>query len=193
MWGVLKYRLDLAGYGILLVRYRRAKMPEGPPSALLDRELTSTIVAAYVRRNEVEADQLGTLISTVHQALAGLGKPGAKVSEERTPAVPIRRSVHRDFVVCLECGWRGQMLRRHLATCHGLSIDQYRARWNLPREHPITAPGYSERRSSMAKQIGLGRRRASREEPEPVAPETPAAPQPRSRRRGRPRSEETST
>jgi predicted transcriptional regulator len=168
-------------------------MPEGPPPALLDRELTSMIVAAYVRRNQVGADQLATLISTVHQALAGLGKPVAEVSGERTPSVPIRRSVHRDFVVCLECGWRGQMLRRHLATGHGLSVDQYRAHWSLSREHPITAPGYSERRSGLAKRIGLGRgRRASREEPEPVAPEEPPAAQPRSRRQGRPRSGSTS-
>jgi predicted transcriptional regulator len=167
-------------------------MPEGPPSALLDRELTSRIVAAYVRRTQVEADHLGALISTVHQALAGLGKPAAELNEERTPAVPIRRSVHRDYVICVECGWRGQMLRRHLTTGHGLSVDQYRARWNLPREHPITAPGYSERRSGLAKQIGLGRgRRASRQEPEAVAPEEPPAPQPRSRRRGRPRSTAT--
>src|SRR6266436_3685333 len=145
-------------------------MPDETASASLDRELTSTIVAAYVRRNQIGSDQLGTLISTVHRALAGLGKPVAEVNEERTPAVPIRRSVRRDYVVCLECGWRGQMLRRHVATGHGLSVDQYRARWNLPRGHPI-ARGYSERRSSLAKQIGLGRgRRASREEPEPVTP-----------------------
>src|SRR5258708_1240546 len=112
---------------------------------------------------------------------------------ERTPAVPIRRSVHRDYVVCLECGWRGQMLRRHLTTGHELTVDQYRARWNLPREHPMTAPGYSERRSGLAKQIGLGRgRRASREEAEAVAPEVPVAPQPRSRRGGRSRSATTS-
>ena len=169
-------------------------MPDEPPSALLDRELTSTIVAAYVRCNQIGADHLGALISTVHQALAGLGKPGAKVSEERTPAVPIRRSVQRDFVICLECGWHGQMLKRHLATGHLLTVEQYRARWSLSREHPMTAPGYSERRSGLAKEIGLGRgRRAFREEPEPVAPETPAAPPPRSRRRARPRSEETST
>jgi predicted transcriptional regulator len=84
------------------------------------------------------------------------------------------------------------MLKRHLDTGHGLSVDQYRARWNLPRDHPMTAPGYSERRSSLAKQIGLGRgRRASSEEPESVALETPAAPPPRSRRRGRPRSAAT--
>jgi predicted transcriptional regulator len=176
------------------IRQGRANMPEAPPSASLDRELTSTIVAAYVRCNQVGSDQITTLISTVHQALAGLGKPAAEVNGERVPAVPIRRSVHRDYVICVECGWRGQMLRRHLTTGHGLSVDQYRARWNLPREHLMTAPGYSERRSGLAKQIGLGRgRRASHEEPEPVAPETAAAPQPRSRRRGRPRSGSTSS
>ena len=169
-------------------------MPEEPPSASLDRELTSTIVAAYVRRNQLGSDQLATLISTVHQALSGLGKPPPETSGERIPAVPIRRSVHRDYVICLECGWRGQMLKRNLATGHGLSVDQYRARWNLPREHPLTAPGYSERRSGLAKQIGLGRgRRASLEEPEPVAPEKPPAVQTRSRRRGRPRSAATAT
>jgi predicted transcriptional regulator len=169
-------------------------MPDETPPAAVNRELTSTIVAAYVRCNQIGSDQLATLISTVHQALVGLGKPAAEVDGERTPAVPIRRSVHRDYVVCLECGWRGQMLKRHVATGHGLSVDQYRARWNLPREHPMTAPGYSERRSSLAKQIGLGRgSRASREEPEPVATETVPAPQPRSRRRGRPRSATTAT
>jgi predicted transcriptional regulator len=84
------------------------------------------------------------------------------------------------------------MLRRHVAIGHELTVEQYRARWNLPREHPMTAPGYSERRSGLAKQLGLGRgRRASREEPEPVTSEIPATPQPRSRRRGRPRSTAT--
>jgi len=167
-------------------------MPDEPPSPTLDRKLTTNIVAAYVRRNQIVADQLPVLISTVHQALATVGKPVAQFDRERTPAVPIRRSIHRDYVVCLECGWRGQMVRRHLATGHGLSVDQYRARWNLPREHPMTAPAYSEQRSSLAKLIGLGRgRRASREEPEPVAPEIPAAPQQPSRRRGRPRSTAT--
>ena len=104
-------------------------MADEPPAASLDRELTTSIVAAYVRRNQIPSDQLVTLISTVHQALSALGKPAAETETERTPAVPIRRSVHRDYVVCLECGWRGQMLRRHLATGHELSVDQYRIRW----------------------------------------------------------------
>jgi predicted transcriptional regulator len=162
-------------------------MPDEPLSPTLDRELTTNIVAAYVRRNQIAADQLPTLISTVHQALVGLGKPATETEVDRTPAVPIKRSVHRDYVVCLECGWRAQMLRRHLDTGHGLSVDQYRARWNLPREHPIVAPGYSERRSGLAKQIGLGRgRRVSRQEPEAVGSGESAAAQTRSRRRGRP-------
>jgi len=167
-------------------------MPDEPPPASVNRELTATIAAAYVRRNQIGSDQLGTLISTVYEALVGLGKRATETEVDRTPAVPIRRSVHRDYVVCLECGWRAQMLRRHLATGHELSVDQYRARWNLPREHPMTAPSYSERRSRFAKQFGLGRGRGpSSPAPEPVAPKTPAAPQPRSRRRGRPRSATT--
>jgi predicted transcriptional regulator len=86
------------------------------------------------------------------------------------------------------------MLRRHLATGHELSVDQYRARWKLSQDHPLTAPSYSERRSGLAKQLGLGRgRRASREGAESGPTETPPAQQPRSRRRGRPRSSSTST
>src|SRR5215813_454606 len=120
--------------------------------------------------------------SSDHRALSGLRKPAAETETERTPAVPIRRSVHRDNVTCLECGWRGQMLRRHLTTGHGLSVDQYRARWKLPRDHPLTAPSYSERRSGLAKQLGLGHGRRSREQPEALAPETPPAPRQRSPR-----------
>jgi predicted transcriptional regulator len=137
-------------------------MPDEVPPPTLDRELTTNIVAAYVRHNQIGADQLPIVISTVHQALAGLGESKAETEIERTPAVSIRQSVHRDYVVCLDCGWRGQMLKRHLATGHGLTMEQYRARWKLPREHPMTAPAYSERRSGLAKQFGLGRgRRAS--------------------------------
>ena len=169
-------------------------MPDETPFVSTNRQLTAMIAAAYVRRNQVASNQLATLISTVHQALVGLGKLATEAKVERTPAVPIRRSVHRDYVVCLECAWRGQMLRRHVSTNHGLTVEQYRARWNLTREHAMTAPGYSERRSGLAKELGLGRgRRRSRTEPEPVEPRTPAAPQPRSRRRGRPRSAATVT
>jgi predicted transcriptional regulator len=73
------------------------------------------IVAAYVRRNQIASDQLSMLISTVHQALVGLGKTATETPRERTPAIPTRRSFHHDYIVCLECDWRGKMLRRHLA------------------------------------------------------------------------------
>ena len=158
---ILSRRLDFEPRcGILPIR-------QGEPKCQTNRRLqrltensrpTSLLhMSAYVRRNQVASNQLATLISTVYQALASLDKPAAETGDERVPAVPIRRSVHRDHVVCLECGWRGQMLRRHLDTGHGLSVDQYRARWNLPHEHPMTAPSYSERRSGLAKQFGRGR------------------------------------
>jgi predicted transcriptional regulator len=189
---------DSARHGILAISTGRTTMPDETPSPTLDKELTTNIVAAYVRRQQIEAHRLPVLISTVHQALVGLGKPAIETEMDRTPAVPIRQSVHRDYVVCLDCGWRGNMLKRHLASGHGLTVEQYRARWNLPRAHPMTAPGYSEQRSDLAKWIGLGRGRgrggrASSEEPQPVAPENPPARQPRSRRRGRPRTGATSS
>jgi predicted transcriptional regulator len=131
---------------------------ETPPTST-NRDLAVTVVSAYLRRNQVAADQLASLISTVHQALADLGGPAEEAPVERTPAVSIRRSVQRDYVICIECGWRGKMVRRHLGTAHGLSIEQYRARWSLPHDHAMTAPAYSARRSTMAKELGLGRTR----------------------------------
>ena len=179
----LNRRPQLTGVGISLLpgKERDQAMPDEQPS-----EFAAKIVAAYLRRNPLPADQLPILILTVHQALAGLGAPTAEPAVERTPAVSIRRSVHRDHVVCLDCGWHGQMLRRHLGTAHGLTVDAYRGRWRLPHDHAMTAPAYSERRSALAKQIGLGQPRGDAVEPM-TAPETePAAAPPR--RRGRPRS-----
>ena len=162
-------------------------MPDEAPSPTLDTGLTTNIVAAYVRHNQIGADQLPVLISTVHQALAGLGKSKAETEMERTPAVPIRRSVHQDYVVCLECGWRGKMLKRHLSTAHGLTVEDYRARWNLPREHALTAPAYSERRSGLAKQFGLGRGGRTSDADLPASEPVVAQPTPKRRvRRGQP-------
>jgi predicted transcriptional regulator len=181
---ILNRRLELTGWVYCAGRGQGEAMPDEQPT-----ELVATIVAAYVRRNQVPPDQLASLISTVHQALARLGEPPTEAVVERTPAVSIRRSVHRDHVICLDCGWKGQVLKRHIASGHGLTVEQYRARWNLLADHAMTAPAYSERRSAMARQLGLGRaRRASVEAPEPVAPETSAA---APRRRGRPRSAAT--
>jgi predicted transcriptional regulator len=132
-----------------------------PANETTFRQLAAAkIVAAYVRRNQMPTDQIANLISTVHNSLIQLGKPVDEVVD-RTPAVPLRRSVTREYVICLDCGWRGQTLGRHLTIRHGLQREEYRRRWNLPPEHALTAPAYSERRSGLAKQLGLGRRRGS--------------------------------
>jgi predicted transcriptional regulator len=143
-----------------------------PPGVDLYR--VARIVSSYVRHHQIAADQLAALIVEVHRALAGVGR-APPAQEPPRPAVPIRRSVQPESVVCLECGFRGLILRRHLRVQHGLDIAQYRTRWNLPLDHPMTAPAYSTRRSAVAKAFGLGRMRAQ------VAPLV--AP----RRRGRPR------
>jgi predicted transcriptional regulator len=137
-----------------------------------------------VRRNQVGPDLLPSLISSVHSTLAQLGKQPTVAVIERTPAVLIKRSVTRDFVICLDCGWRGPMLKRHLTTAHGLSVNAYRERWNLARDHVITAPAYSERRSGLAKQLGLGHRGTT-------TARSPTPPQPVSKKRGRDRAPAT--
>jgi predicted transcriptional regulator len=167
-------------------------MSDEPLPASANRDLAVTVVSAYLRRNQVAADQLASLISTVHQALADLGGPAEEAPVERTPAVSIRRSVQRDYVVCIECGWRGKMVRRHLGTAHRLTVDAYRARWNLSRDHAMVAPAYSARRSGLAKELGLGRHgRASAEVAMVPEAETATAPQPSRKRRGQPRSKAT--
>ena len=146
-------------------------MADGESAPKVDPGLVAEIVRSYVANNSVAVAQLDELIATVHRSLSRLGEE-APTPVPLVPAVPIRRSVQPNLVVCLECGFRGQTLRRHLRMLHGLDVRAYRARWKLPPDHPVTAPAYSVRRSAMARQIGLGRK------PAPV--ETPAP-----RRRGR--------
>jgi predicted transcriptional regulator len=136
------------------------------------------IVGSYVRHHQITPDELIGLIVEVHRAFASLGRGPPSVPERPPPAVPIRRSVEPDYVVCLECGFRAHVLRRHLRVAHGLEIADYRTRWELPMDHPLTAASYSARRSRMAKEMGLGRRRA-------VEPSPPAIERPVTRRRGR--------
>src|SRR5215472_14498479 len=124
---------------------------------MLDPHLTTKIVSSYVRHHSVGANQVSELITSVHQALGQLGQP-VQTQEVLTPAVSVRRSVHHDYVVCLDCGYRGKTLRRHIAARHGLSRDDYRKRWGLKSDHPLTAPAYSEHRSKTAKALGLGRK-----------------------------------
>jgi predicted transcriptional regulator len=109
------------------------------PNENAGRQRMAQIVVAYLRHHKLLGDQLGTLISDVHQTLGMLGKV-PEPEAARTPAISIRRSVQPNAVVCLDCGWKGHMLRRHLTTRHGLSPEQYRACWNLRSEHLLIAP-----------------------------------------------------
>jgi predicted transcriptional regulator len=125
----------------------------------VDLRPVAKIVASYVGNHTLAPDQLSALIISVQQAISQLGKP-IQPEPVRTPAVPVRRSVQRDQVICLECGFKGKTLRRHLTMRHGLQVSEYLRRWELPSDHPLTAPAYSEQRSTMAKQLGLGRKRS---------------------------------
>src|SRR5213592_2968746 len=118
------------------------------------------IVRSYVRHHRVGTDQISDIITSVYQAFGQLGQP-VVAEEVLVPAVSVRRSVHQEYVVCLDCGYRGQTLRRHISTRHGLSRDEYLSRWGLRSDHPLTAPAYSERRSTLAKSLGLGRKPAA--------------------------------
>lgn len=119
--------------------------------------LTADIVTAQVANNNTDADALPSLIENVYGALAGLGTSEA-VEEKPEPAVSIRASVKKDKIVCLDCGRDMKMLKRHLSTDHGLTPDEYRARWSLPADYPMVAPAYSDTRRKLAKDIGLGRK-----------------------------------
>ena len=141
-------------------------MADDNSSQNVDPHLVAAIVRGYVTKNSIAVDQLGGLIATVHRTLSGLGTNTAApplAPQKLAPAVPVRRSVQPDHVVCLECGFRAVTLRRHLRIAHGLEPAAYRVRWKLAIDHPLTAPAYSERRSTMAKQLGLGRMRAKAE------------------------------
>jgi predicted transcriptional regulator len=132
----------------------RDDMAEISNSDLLD--LTAAIVAAQVGNNDVGTDQVPSLIQEVHQALSGLGAEPEKTKQ--SPAVPIKKSVRKDAVICLECGYSAKMLRRHLSSAHDLSADQYRERWRLPSDYSMVAPDYAAKRSRLAKKIGLGKK-----------------------------------
>lgn len=125
--------------------------------------LTASIVSAYVTRNNMPPAELPRLIASTHAALAGLaGLPALVAAEPLVPAVPIRRSVTPDAIICLEDGRSFKTLKRHLSTSYGMTPDQYRTKWNLPADYPMVAPNYAEARSAMAKSIGLGRKAGTR-------------------------------
>src|ERR1700736_6563310 len=119
--------------------------------------LAAKIVGSYLRHHTVGASELPDLIATVHRSLRELGRQ-APVEQVLTPAVSVRQSVRHEYVVCLECGYRGKTLPRHITARHGLNRNEYLQRWGLQPDHPLTAPAYSERRSTLAKALGLGRK-----------------------------------
>ncbi|MEO5337927.1 MAG: MucR family transcriptional regulator [Magnetospirillum sp. WYHS-4] len=124
--------------------------------------MAADIVSAYVSQNQVGASQIPDLIRTVYDALNGLGgKVMEAASEPLKPAVPIRRSVADDHIVCLEDGKKLKMLKRHLRTTYGMTPEEYRAKWGLPADYPMVAPNYARQRSDFAKKIGLGRQPGS--------------------------------
>jgi len=156
----------------------------------VDPRLVTRIVASYVRCHQIGVDQLSGLIAEVHRTLGGLRRV-VPTEEARLPAVSVRRSVQRDYVVCLDCGFRGLTLRRHIRIAHGLEPAAYRARWKLSADHPLTAPSYSARRSTLAKQHDFGRSRRQEAVAPPSAPAA-ATPPGRAKRRGRQRKQPSS-
>ena len=126
----------------------------GQPADIL--ALTADIVAAHIARNNVATDILPELIRSVHRSLLDTANPPAPVADKPSPAVPVKKSVFPDYIVCLEDGKKLKMLKRHLSTSYNMTPDQYRERWGLPSDYPMVAPNYAERRSTLAKQIGLG-------------------------------------
>jgi predicted transcriptional regulator len=144
--------------------------PEGKKQELLS--LTTDIVSAVAGNNTVAMGDLPGLISSVFAALRTTGQVEEKANEPPTPAVPIRKSVTSDFLICLEDGKKLKVLKRHLKVRYNMSPEAYRQRWGLPRDYPMVAQAYAEQRSSLAKRIGLGRRPA----PVPPPPEPPPAP-----------------
>ncbi len=117
---------------------------------------TSEIVASYVSNNTVSAADIPNVIEQVYKTLSSLGAEGGVHADRPQPAVPIKKSVTPDFIICLEDGKKLKMLKRHLKTAYDMSPQQYRERWGLPADYPMVAPNYAARRSKLAKDIGLG-------------------------------------
>jgi len=119
--------------------------------------LTAEIVSAHVSNNPVAMADLPGLIAQVHNALTNLGKPAPEPeAKKQEPAVPVKKSVTADYLICLEDGKKLKMLKRHLKTAYNMTPEQYRDKWGLPTDYPMVAEAYAQKRSDLAKQIGLG-------------------------------------
>jgi predicted transcriptional regulator len=118
--------------------------------------LTVQIVSAHVSHNSVASEQLPGLIQEIYRTLSMVGRDAPVVAEKAAPAVPVKKSIFPDYLVCLEDGKKLKMLKRHLSTAYDMTPDQYREKWGLGADYPMVAPNYASHRSSLAKQIGLG-------------------------------------
>ncbi|MCE2509464.1 MAG: MucR family transcriptional regulator [Alphaproteobacteria bacterium] len=125
-------------------------------------QLTTDIVVSHVANNRLAVEELPKLIHDVYASLIGAGPKGKPERKRPQPAVPIRKSVTPNYIVCLEDGKKLKMLKRHLKTAYGMTPEEYRARWRLPPDYPMVAPAYAEQRSKLAKKIGLGSRSRKR-------------------------------
>jgi predicted transcriptional regulator len=129
---------------------------QAKPSELL--ALTANIVAAHVSNNTVPGGELSHIIRDVYESLAFVGAGVEKEPERPTPAVPIKKSITPEYIICLEDGKKLKMLKRHLKTAYDMTPEEYRERWGLASDYPMVAPSYAKQRSKLAKQIGLGTR-----------------------------------
>lgn len=118
--------------------------------------LATQIISAYVSNNSISAADLPAFMASVYQNLSRLNKSGAVAEARPEPAVPVRRSILPECIICLEDGKKLKMLKRHLKTAYNMTPDQYRERWGLPADYPMVAPNYAKQRSKLAKEIGLG-------------------------------------
>ena len=124
------------------------------------RAMTAEITGSYLIQHPRAAEEVARVIRTIHDTLAALESVAAMVPDVPSPAVPVKRSVGTEHLVCLDCGTGLKTLKRHLRAVHGLDPRQYRAKWNLPPSYPMVAPGYAQQRSRHAKSMGLGKRTA---------------------------------
>ena len=122
-------------------------------------QMTTKVVSAYVGNNTISDAQISDVIESVYGSLEGLGNGTGAHQTKQKPAVPIKRSITPDHIICLEDGKKLKMLKRYLRTTHGMTPDEYRLKWGLPADYPMVAPNYAKKRSAFAKEIGLGKRR----------------------------------
>lgn len=127
--------------------------------------MTTEIVSAHLSNLSSPVENISSVIKEVYETLKNIDSAPAE-SEKLTPAVPVRKSVFPDYIICLEDGKKLKMLKRHLMSAYNMTPEDYRARWNLPADYPMVAPAYAEKRSNLAREIGLGRKISSHEQEE---------------------------